>query len=84
MKLVMTFTFCFETWFKVSVQPIPTGTLFVKSELNMDKGKEYDPDKESAMTCDLKAWFKVTAHPTLYKQTLWVNQRGFIFCIIML
>lgn len=51
----------------------PLGHFFVKSELNRDKGKEYDPDKESAMTCDLKAWFKVTAHPTLYQQTLWVN-----------
>lgn len=35
----------------------------MKSELNRDKGKEYDPDKESAMTCDLKAWFKVNCTP---------------------
>lgn len=72
MKPVMTINL--YTWFKVlvSVEPVPTGTLSVKYEPDRDKGKEYDPDKESAVICDLKAWFKVTAHPTLYQLELCV------------
>lgn len=38
----MTFTFDFETYFKVTALPLRKSSIYVKYELHRAKGREYD------------------------------------------